>query len=451
MSYQTNKQYFEDHIKGGFDISKREIRWEDKQCFICFLNSLSDSKLMNELIKGLYNSTSMINHIQLFPGSVSECNDKKQAVTSILSGQCLLLFEDKMYLIEVRSYPNQSSNEASNEQSIRGSHDSLVENIILNVGLIRRRIKDPNLQVKLHQEGNASKTDIAYLYVDGLIDETVLKDFEKRLREMNTTEIVYERSLTDALYGKSYNPYPIVRYCERPDICAIHLLQGYLVVLVDNSFTALIVPTTFFEMTKQIEEYTQTSSIALVIRIIRLMAIFLSIYLMPIWLLCQVSNNVTIFNIPLLDSIPTASLVFQVVLVELLVEWIRLSFIHTPQAISGVMGFLFIFLLGESAVKLNLYTEAILVMVVLCNVCNFVTPNYELSLANKFFRVLITIMTIFFGLTGFSIGILLHFCVLLYTKSVHFSYLYPIIPFDYKEMKRLLLGAPIKIKKDLKK
>lgn len=451
MNYQENKQYIEEHINGGFDISKREVTFEDKVCYLCFLNSLSDSKLMNELIKGLYHSTSTINHIQMFPGSVNECKDYQQAITSVLSGQCLLLFEDKMYLIEVRSYPNQPSNEASNEQSIRGSHDSFVENIILNVGLLRRRIRDPKLKVKLHQEGNASKTDIAYLYVEDLVDTTILTDFEKRLAEMKTTEIVYERGLSDALFGKSYNPYPTVRYSERPDICAIHLLQGYLVVLVDNSFTALIIPTTFFEMTKQIEEYTQTSTIALIIRIIRLLAIFFSIYLMPVWILCQVTNNITAFSIPLLDDIPASALVFQVLLVEILVEWIRLSFIHTPQAISGVMGFLFIFLLGESAVKLNLYTEAILVMVVLCNVCNFVTPNYELSLANKFFRIFITVLTIFWGLFGFSLGILIHFCVLLYTKCVHFSYLYPMIPFDYQEMKRLLLGAPIKIKKDLKK
>lgn len=448
MSYQTNKQYIDEHIKGSFDISKREIIWQDKQCYLCFLNSLSDAKLLNELIKGLYTSTSAVEHIHMFPASVTECNDHKQALTSILSGQCLLLYEDTMYLIEVRSYPNQMSNEASNEQSIRGSHDSFVENIILNVGLLRRRIRDPHLQVRLHQEGNASKTDIAYLYMDTLIDEVILQDFEKRLTEMHTTEIIYERGLTDALYGKSLNPYPIVRYCERPDICAVHILQGYLVVFVDNSFTAIIVPTTFFEMTKQIEEYTQTSTIALMIRLIRLLAIFFSIYLLPVWLLCQTTNNTTIFNIPLLSSIPTFALLFQVVLVELLVEWIRLSFIHTPQAISGVMGFLFIFLLGESAIKLNLYTEAILVMVVLCNVCNFVTPNYELSLANKCFRIFITILTILWGLAGFSIGILIHFCTLLYTKSVHFSYLYPIIPFDYKEVKRLLLGAPVQIKKN---
>lgn len=451
MSFNTNKDFFKNKISGGFDISYREINVSNQEYFLCFLNSLSNSQQMGELVKGLYQGMPLLHVFAMYCASSVKCTSYDQAITSILSGQCLLLNEEEMYLIEVRNYPNQPSNEASNEQSIRGSHDSFVENIILNVGLLRRRLRDPNLRVKLHQEGSKSRTDIAYLYIDGIVDQELLSDFEKRLKKLNSVEVIYERTLCDALYGKSWNPYPSVRYCERPDICSIHLLQGYIIVLVDNSFTALILPTTFFELTKQIEEYTQTSLVALFIRVVRLLAIVLSIYLLPFWILIEMMKEPTIFNLPILDIGKPAYLLFQILFVELLVEWIRLSFIHTPKAISGVMGFLFIFLLGESAIKLNLYTEVILVLVVLCNICNFVTPNYELSLANKCFRFLFVITTALWGLSGFSIALVIHFCTLMYTRNEHQGYLYPLIPFDFKEVKRLLLGSPIRYIKRKKK
>lgn len=446
MNFKLNKEYFKNTLQGAFDVSFRDIKVHQEECFLCFLNSLCDASLISEIVKGLY-LDSDDKHIALYTGTISECKDKKQALTAILSGQCLLLHQNIMYLIESRNYPNRATNEATNEQSIRGSHDGFVENIIMNVGLIRRRIRDERLQIKLHQEGVKSKTDIAYLYIKGLVNQVVLDDFIRRLSQIDTLEVLYDRSFCDALYGKSYNPYPYIRYCERPDICAIHLLQGYIVVLIDNSFNAIIIPTTFFELTKQIEEYTQVSSISIVIRLVRLLAIFLSLYMMPIWFLIQVTHNSTLLNIPIVDMGSAPLLIFQFLFVELLVEWIRLSYVHTPQSINGVLAFLFIFLLGESAVNLNLYSEVILVFVVLCNICNFVTPNYELSLANKCFRILMSVLTIFFKLPGFCLGIFLHVWTLLYTKSIHFSYLYPLIPFDYKEMKRLLLGAPIKIKK----
>lgn len=441
MSYDTNKDYFDNLLQGGFDISKREIIVSNNKYYICFLNSLTNSPQIAELVKGLYQGVTLLDVFSMYCAYSVKENDRNKVTIAFYSGQCILLHNTDMYLIEVRNYPNQSSNEASNEQSIRGSHDGFVENIILNVGLLRRRLRNPSLRVVLKQFGKTTKTDIAYIYLEDKVNKKLLKQTEERLNTIHSLEIIYERTLCDALYGKSYNPYPSIRYCERPDICAIHLLQGYIVILVDNSFTSLIIPTTFFELTKQIEEYTQTSLIAICIRIIRLLAVVTSIYLLPIWLVIQTLEETTRLNIPILDHQNTMFLAFQVLLIEILIEWIRLSFIHTPQAISGVMGFLFIFLLGESAIKLNLYSEMILVLVVLSNVCNFVTPNYELSLANKLFRIILSLLSIFFSLSGFSIGILFMFFVLINTRNDSFGYLYPLIPFDLKEAKRLLLGT----------
>lgn len=169
----------------------------------------------------------------------------------------------------------------------------------MNVGLIRRRIRDPRLSVIMHKEGVKTRTDVAYVYIKHLVDPDVLNDFETRMKQLSETEILSERNLVEQLYGKTLNPYPHVRYTERPDICAIHLLQGYLVALVDNAPTAVILPTTFFEQTKQIEEYTQTTIVASFTRILRLIGILFSLYLLPLWIALVIDQNPTMLHLPM--------------------------------------------------------------------------------------------------------------------------------------------------------
>ena len=142
------------------------------------------------------------------------------------------------YCVEVRSYPSRPNSEPNVERSVRGAHDGFVENIIFNVGLIRRRIRNPRLQMKIVRKGELTKCDIVYCYLDHIVDPDVLADLQQRLDHIQTGEVLSERNLCELLYGKTWNPYPHVRYSERPDICAIHLLRGYICILVDNSPSA---------------------------------------------------------------------------------------------------------------------------------------------------------------------------------------------------------------------
>ncbi len=440
MSYQENVAYLTSTYKDGFDISHQEIKIQGKSCYLCFINSLNSMAFIIEVIKGIYFSD---DEMMLFNGSITKINKIEESNRFFFSGQCIVLYQDLMYAIETRNYPNQSTNEASNEQSIRGSHDSFTENIILNVGLIRRRIRNKNLVVKLECIGLNTSTDIALLYVDDKVDKELLTLVTKRLESMNDVDIMYDRTLVDHLFTNSFNPYPRIRYCERPDLCSIHLLQGYIVLIIDNSFNAIILPTTFFELSKQIEEYTQGNSIALSIRLIRLLAVFISLYLLPIFLLFDAGVHWQIT----FDLEAWFSLFFQVIVIEVVIEWIRLSYIHTPTSLTGIMGFLVIFLLGDIALSFKLYSEIILLIVVLCNVCNFVTPNYELSLANKLSRIFFSVATICFSWLGFIISIGVHLVMLFKMNSFTTSYMYPLYPFNKEECKRILLGTLVHDKK----
>lgn len=448
-SLEKNVALLQKDLANSFDVVYRHVAIQEKQCVLVFLSSLTDSALISNIVESIVITAKSEVALTFYPGSVEAKEDLHKAITSMLSGQCIVLVEGskQAYCVETRRYPSRTTAEPSVEKSVRGAHDGFVENIILNVGLLRRRIRDPKLRVVLNKEGVKTRTDIAYVYIEHLVDPDILTDFEHRLLTLDETEILSERNLCEELYGKTLNPYPHVRYSERPDICAIHLLQGYLIVLVDNSPSAMILPTTFFEQTKQIEEYTQTPLIATFTRVIRLIGIVFSLYLLPLWIALVVDHNPTMLQLPIMEDVHLLEFGFQVIFADIVVEWIRQSLIHTPSILSSIMSFIAVFVLGDMAVGFGVYTNEILIMIALVNIGNMLTPSYELSLANKAFRIMIGAFALCFGQFGFCLGVFIHVLVLLSTKTIKYPYLYPIIPFSYKELKKILFGAPIRMKK----
>ena len=210
----------------------------------------------------------------------------------------------------------------------------------------------------------------------------------------------------------------------------------------------MIIPTTFFELNKQMEEYTQTAVIAVFTRTLRLFGVLLSIYFIPLWMVLMKTQNHTLLNLHLMEDVNIYGFGLQVLLADIAVEWIRQALIHTPDMLSSIMGFIAVFLLGDMAIGLGAYTEEILLVVALCNIGNLLTPNYELSLANKFFRIVLALFALVFGLPGFCFGVVFHVSVLLSTKTIKFPYLYPLCPFSWRALKRIWLGAPIRLRQD---
>ena len=168
---------------------------------------------------------------------------------------------------------------------------------------------------------------------------------------------------------------------------------------------------------------------------------------MPLWIALRVSENPTMLRLPV-QNVNPFEFGFQILFAELVVEWIRQSLIHAPNMLSGIMGFLVVFVLGDFGIEFGAYTKEILIMIAISNLGNFLTPGYEISLANKFSRICMNLLTLFFKIAGFCIGILLHFIMLISTKTIKYPYLYPFIPFSLKEMRRLLFGSLIHAHKD---
>ncbi len=267
-----------------FDLTIRSVNVNDRQCLLVFVGGVTGTTSIEPIVESLVFDKG---NLAFFPATVTQAGSLEDALDKILQGQTLVILEGSAYafIVDTRSYPTRGPSEPTVEKSIRGARDGFIEHIMLDLGMVRRRIRDPKLVTKAYQKGSRTKTDIFVLYISDLIHPSILHDFQNRIDHLPANaEVTSERQLCELMYGQTWNPYPHVRYTERPDIAAIHLLQGSLIVLVDNCPSAVILPTTFFEQTKQIEEYTQTPVISLVMRAIRLAGVFCSIYLLPLWM-----------------------------------------------------------------------------------------------------------------------------------------------------------------------
>ena len=257
------------NLDTNFDVVRKEIGI-NKRGVIYFLSSLADSKSVFELTYSFINASDEDIERQILNGSINECDDIYKAFISISSGMSVVLYRDKIYIVETRNYPSRSISEPDTERTIRGSKDGFTENIIINIGLIRRRIKSEYFYSKIYSVGESSKCDVVVCALNDKVNKKDLLMIEERIKTLKVDDLVMsDRKLEEKLFNQKFNPFPLVKYSERPDIVASQLLKGNIAIVVDTSSSVIIVPTTIFEHTKHIEEYRQVSIVGTFIRLIR--------------------------------------------------------------------------------------------------------------------------------------------------------------------------------------
>lgn len=419
----------------SFDINVRTLDFRGRKIEIHFISSLCADDLIAYLVEGITLAKGKTLKDCLNNGQVSEECDRQKYEYAMLTGNAVVkdIEENKVYVLDTRRYPSRAIDEPDTEKSVRGSKDGFNENLLNCVGLIRRRIRSMDLVMNKQTVGQKHKLDICLCYLDSQVDQSMLAEVLSRIKEIQNEDLVMsDRALEELIFDQSYNPFPLVRYSERPDIVATHINHGYIAIVCDTSSSVMMLPTTLFEILEHVEEHRQTPIIGTFIRMIRFTAVFLSVYLVPIWMLTM--------NIGVHDK----KNLFSILLVELSVELLRIATIHTPDSISNTMGMIAAILLGEFAIELGLFSGEVLLFVAIGNVCGFATPNYELSLTNKYVKIFMIFFTGLTGIIGFIVYQLILYGYLISLKPFGFSYLYPLIPFDRQELWDFIIRKPKK-------
>ena len=428
----------------SFDVVRKEFG-KEKKVVVYFLSSLASSQRVFELDYSIFNMNDKAFLLQVLNGSVEECFDINKAFIAISSGMSVVIDNEKMYIIETREYPSRSVSEPDTEKTIRGSRDGFTENIIVNVGLVRRRIRSESFCCEISKVGIISKTDVAVCYLNNKVNTFVLEKLKNQINSLKIDALTMsDRALEEHLFKQGLNPFPLVRYSERPDIIASQLLKGHIAIIVDTSSSVIILPTTIFEHTKHIEEYRQVSIVGSFIRIIRYFAISISIFLVPIWMLTLNNENFASDIFVKIDNPSNIPILVQILLVELTIEVLRIATIHTPNQLSSAMGLIATLILGQMAVEIGWFASEVLLFCSISSIGGFATPSYELSLANKMVKIFLILMVGLLSGVGFMLGVYLFVMMLGSIKMFDVPYLYPLYPFDLNELKKVIFRNVIK-------
>ena len=376
--------------------------------------------------------------------------DISDAVTSVFLGKSLLAVEGLagVALMDAKGYPSRSVNEPPDGKVLRGSHDGFVEAVVPNMALLRRRIRDPHLTMEGHKVGSRTHNDAVLCYLDDKVDQDLLRKLRGKLLGLDVRSLTMaQESLAEAIRPKQwYNPFPKVRYTERPDAAAASIMEGSIVLMVDNSPSVMILPTGFFDFTQESNDYYFPPLVGTYLRVLRVTVFLLSLFITPAWYLMVSEPNRLPGWLNFLSSPEpvSLSLLSQLLVVEFLIDVLKLASLNTPDSLSNSFSMLGALVLGDFAVQAGWLGPEVLVYMAFVSVAGFAQPSYELGYAFKLLRVALLLVTAAFDVWGFCLGVLGIFILLCTTKPlVGKGYLYPLIPFNGKALLRLLIREPI--------
>lgn len=446
-------------IHKSFDFITRNLCLGKTPAYWIGINGLCNNTILQRLISDLQNASFSNDDViydlsQYIAGKlgyiqVETITDSDAIVKNLLSGTSLLLVEgfDIAIILDTRSYPTRGIMEPDEEKVTGGAKDGFVETLVFNTALIRRRIRNPKLTFEIKTMGKDSKTDVAISYVDGLIDPDLLKSLQDKLDSLSFSALTMgSKSLEELLIQKKwYHPLPQIRYTQRPDVACSFLLEGYIILIVDNSPTLMVLPCTVFQFTQHPDDYYQNPSVGNYLRFLRFACILVSLLLLPVFLLlgAHMSNLPEWLQGITLQPIGPIKLFIYVLLIEISLDIFKYSASNGSSGTSNSLGLIGGLIIGDIAIQLNWLSLEVLFYGAATLLASLSISSKEFSDGIRLYRFMLVILTGFFGLTGFIIGLLLTCLSVATTKSFgNKSYLWPLIPFHWSSLKTLLFRYP---------
>lgn len=444
-------------VNESFDMICRRLEYGGKECALYFVDGFAKDDILNRIMDHLSrlspdeldaNAIEQLFKTEIAYIEVEKTDEIEKIVSVVLSGPTVFLVDGEAtaIIIDARTYPSRGPEEPDTERVVRGARDGFVETIIFNTALTRRHLRDPGLRMEYRQVGTRSRTDVCIAYVKDIADSAVVAEVRQAIDKVKTDSLpMAEKSLEEYLFKRYWNPYPMVRYTERPDVAAVHLLEGHVLIYVDTSPSVMITPVTFFHHVQHAEEYRQQPIVGAFLRWTRLLALVSSLLLLPLWYLIATQPEIFPAELHLIGPRKEAMLPLfvQILIADIGVEILRMASIHTPSPLATAMGLVAGILLGETAVQVGLFTSEVILYVAISAIGTFASPSYEMGLANKLSRVFFLLMTALFGWIGFVGSILFWFIWLMRIEVLQTPYLWPLVPFDGKAMLDVLVRIPM--------
>lgn len=405
-------------VSESFDIIRRDIEIGGKKSSFYFIDGFTKDDTMQKLMTSLMgiNRYDMPEDATTFSQryipyvEVDILGDFDQVLRNVLSGVSCFFVEgyEACIAVDCRTYPARSVEEPDKDKSLRGSRDGFVETVVFNTALMRRRIRDPHLVMQMMDIGDSSRSDVVIAYMSDRVDQKLLKDITDKLNGIQVGDLrMNQQSLAEQLFKRKwFNPFPKFKFTERPDTAAACLLEGKVVILVDNSPSAMILPTSIFDMIEEANDYYFPTLTNVYLKISRAIITIATVFATPLFLLFMMNPEwlPKAFEFVLIRDVQNIPLIYQLLILELSIDGLRLAAMNTPSMLSTPLSVIAGIVMGEFAVKSGWFNSEVMLYMAFVAVANYTQPNFELGYALKFMRLLLLVLTAIWNGPGFFIG-----------------------------------------------
>ncbi|MBZ4663972.1 MAG: spore germination protein [Caloramator sp.] len=456
-------------LKDCDDVVYRQFKIggdKGRDVFLFYIDGMADKELLNNFVlKPLMLMARMVEPTfedikdELYEASkvaamsvtdFKENDNIEEAVLAVLSGDTAIFMdgENKALIIATKFFPVRGVQEPTAETVIRGSRDGFTETIRMNTALVRRRIRDPRFKIKQKQIGVRSKTDIAVMYIDDIVDKQIVDEVINKLNGINIDAILDSGYIQQYLEDRPFSLFPQVQTTERPDVVAAAVYEGRVAILVDNSPFALIVPVTLTAFFQSPEDYYSRTVVVSFVRILRIICGGIAI-LAPALYIAITSFSPGIIPTKLAlsiaatrEGVPFPAFI-EAIIMELTLELLREAGVRLPRPIGSTIGIVGGLVIGQAAVSAGIVSPIMVIVVAITAISSFSIPNYELSAAFRLVRFLLMVFAAVFGLYGIVLGSIIVLIHLSNLKSFGVPFLAPIAPFEYTDIKdSVIFRAP---------
>ncbi|QSO48826.1 spore germination protein [Alicyclobacillus mengziensis] len=443
-------------IHPSFDVVVRPV--PNAKLDVVFISSIVDltrveDRLLKPLthisIKRIPNLSVWLNDT-LHLASIKRASTVDEALQALLDNSAVLCCSNEYFVVGVQGLTRRTPEEPATEVAIRGPRDGFTESIDTNISLLRTRMKNPDLTFDKFVIGERSKTTVLLTYIRDLANADLVQEATNRLRQVKIDGLLDAGILEQWIEDNHWSPYPQIQATERPDKVAAALLEGRLAFFVDGTPFVLLAPAVFISFFQTSDDYTQRWWSGTALRTIRLIALFVSIFIPSFYIALTMFNpelmplNMTLQLAATREGIPLP-IVMEAITMEVMVELVREAGNRMPQQMGQSYTIVGGLVIGDIAVQAGIVSPIMVVAVGLTALGAFAIPNYEAALVTRMIRFPMLIATSLFGIIG-TLGFALIFLAHLSTlKSFGVPYLTPFGQLSLPDLKDTFARPPVQV------
>ena len=442
-------KYINDTFKDTPDLVERKIKYSFSCVHIYYIETICSSEQINNFVlKNLTNPNGPRRFKDILAGPNFKEIDLGRLEFYLYNGFTALVYKGKIYVIETKASLDRSVSFPEMEQDLYGAKDALLENYQKNIGLIKRRLKSSHLKTKEYKLGRFTQTATGVLYVDNITDMSLVKRIEAVLNKIDTDSVIDVGELKQFLTMDKGNVFPPTKLTERPDVIVKALLDGKVVIVMDTSPFAIILPAVLADFINPISDKYLYQRNANNLKILRMICFFLTIFTPAFYIAIITYNQETIpaslltnfitqnEGIPFPATIETFFMIF-------ICEMLRESDIRFPNNFSSSISILGALILGDAAVSANIVSPIMIIITALTFISSMIFSNVELSGAIRIWRFIAMIISSFYGLYGVALAFIFFIVSLSSYSSFGLPYTFPVVPFSLPYLKETLYESDI--------